>query len=186
MIAMRKEEVRALHLHTKKFRVSKLNTYKTFAYAVTYLKMLSAAHKLHRTNRQYVKYNLRFYFCFCFSKNLPLPPPNPPLLCLSYWPTVSVTVTTKLKQLSTWYVRQYSTVSNYKGNNIICNMTVFCDELETNIFEVPIEWSERKSHNNTSVCTVAMFLQSDKCNNYLSLCTSWEHMGESRYSCTHY
>jgi len=50
----------------KKVRVSKLNTYKTFAYAVTYLKMLSTAQKLHRTNRQDVKYNLRFYFCFCF------------------------------------------------------------------------------------------------------------------------
>jgi len=35
--------------HTKKGRVSKLNTYKTFAYAVTYLKMLSTAQKLHRT-----------------------------------------------------------------------------------------------------------------------------------------
>ena len=52
--------------HTKKFSVSKLNSYKTFAPAVTYLKILSAAQKLHRTKRQYVKYNLRFYFCFCF------------------------------------------------------------------------------------------------------------------------
>jgi len=64
---MRKEEVRAHSFtHTKKVRVSKLNTYKTFAYAVTYLKMLSTAKKLHRTERQYVKYNLRFYFYFCF------------------------------------------------------------------------------------------------------------------------
>jgi len=52
-------------------------------------------------NRKYVKYNLRSYFHFCFSKSLPLPPPNPPLLSLSYWPSVSVTVTTQLKQLST-------------------------------------------------------------------------------------
>jgi len=41
-----------LFTHTKKVRVSKLNTYKTFAYAVTYLKMLSTAQKLHRTNTQ--------------------------------------------------------------------------------------------------------------------------------------
>ena len=46
---MRKEEVRAIHLHTKKVRVSKLNNYKTFAYAVTYLKILYTAQKLHRT-----------------------------------------------------------------------------------------------------------------------------------------
>ena len=39
---MRKEEVRAIHLHThKKVWASKLNTYKTLAYALTYLKMLS-------------------------------------------------------------------------------------------------------------------------------------------------
>ena len=101
LIGMRKEEVRAIHLHTQKVRVSKLNTYKTFAYAVTYLKMLSTAQKLHRTNRQYVKYNLRFYFCFCFWKNLLHPPPNPPLLSLSYCPSISVTVTTQIKQLST-------------------------------------------------------------------------------------
>jgi len=63
---MRKEEVRAIHLHTQKVRVSKLKKYKTFAYAVTYLKILSTAQKLHRTNRQYVKYNLRFYFFFWF------------------------------------------------------------------------------------------------------------------------
>jgi len=111
---------------------------------------------------------------------------KPPLLSLSYWPSVSVTVTAQLKQLSTWYVRQYSTESNCKGNNIIFNMTVFCDEEETNRFEVPNEWSERKSHNNTSVCIMAMCLQSDKCNIQLSLCTSWRHMGERRYSCTHY
>ena len=146
--------------------------------------MLSTAQNYNMANRQYVKYNLRFYFCFCFWKNLPLPPPNPPLLSLSYWPSVSVTVTTQLKQLSTWYVRQYSTVSNCKGNSIICNVTVFCDGEETNTFEVPNEWSERKSPNNTSVCTITMFPQSDKCNIQLSLCTSWRHMGDRRYSCT--
>ena len=47
-----------------------------------------------------------------FVKNFPLPPLNHPLLTLSYWPSVTVTVTTKLMQLSTWYARQYSTVSN--------------------------------------------------------------------------
>jgi len=35
--------------HKKRGRVSKLNTNKTFACAVTYLKMLSTAQKLHRT-----------------------------------------------------------------------------------------------------------------------------------------
>jgi len=101
MIGMRKEDVRAILLHTNKVRVSKLNTYKIFAYPITYLKMLPTAQNCNMANRQYVKYNLRFYFCFCFSKNLSLPPPNPPLLSLSYWPSVSVTVTTQLKQLST-------------------------------------------------------------------------------------
>jgi len=37
------------------------------------------------------------------------------------------------------YVRLYCTVSNCKGNSIICNVTVFCDEEETNSFEVPNE-----------------------------------------------
>ena len=83
-------------------------------------------------------------------RNLRLPPPNPPLLSLSYWPSVSVTVT------------------NSKGNNIIFNMTVFCDEEETNTFEVSNEWSERNSQNNITVCTITMFLQSDKCNIQLS------------------
>ena len=83
------------------------------------------------------------FICFCFWKNIPLPPPNPPILTLSYWP--SFTVTTQLEQLSTWYVRQYSTVSNSKETYIICNMTVFFGEEETNTLEVPNEWSERKS-----------------------------------------
>jgi len=91
-----------------------------------------------------------------------------PHYSLSYWPSVSVTVTTQLKQLSTRYVRQYSTVSNSKGNNIIFNMTVLCDEEETNTFEVSNEWSERNSQNNITVCTITMFLQSDKCNIQLS------------------
>ena len=43
---MRKEGVRAHSFtHTKKVRVSKLNTYKTLAYAVKYLKMLSITQK---------------------------------------------------------------------------------------------------------------------------------------------
>jgi len=33
---------------------------------------------------------------------------------------------------------------------------------------------------------MTMFLQSDKCNIYLSLCTPWRHMGERRYNSTHY
>ena len=37
---------------------------------------------------------------------------TPPLLSLSYWPSVTVTVTTQSEQLSTWYVRQHSAVSN--------------------------------------------------------------------------
>ena len=52
--------------HTKKGRVSKLNTYKTFAYAVTYLEILSTAQNYNMANRPYVKHKLRFYFCFCF------------------------------------------------------------------------------------------------------------------------
>ena len=47
-----------------------------------------------------------------FEKKLPLPPLNHPLLTLSYWPSVTVTVTTKLMQLSAWHARQYRTVSN--------------------------------------------------------------------------
>ena len=38
-----------------------LNTYKTLAYAVTYLKMLSIAQNYNMANRKCVKYNLRFY-----------------------------------------------------------------------------------------------------------------------------
>jgi len=52
-------------------------------------------------------------------------------------------------QLSNWHVRQYSTKSNKvihsKETNIIFKMTVFYDEEETNTFQVPNEWNERKS-----------------------------------------
>jgi len=61
---MRKEEVRAIHLHTQKVRG--LNTYKTLAYAPTYLEMLSTAQNYNMANRQYVKHNSRFYFRFRF------------------------------------------------------------------------------------------------------------------------
>ena len=63
-------------------------------------------------------------------------------------------------------------------------MTVFCDEEETNTFEVPNEWSERKSHNNTSVCTITMCLQSDKCNIQLSCAhhdSIWERGGTAAH-----
>ena len=53
-------------IYTQKVRVSKLNTYKTLAYAVTYLKMLSTTQNYNLANRKCVKHNLRFYFCFCF------------------------------------------------------------------------------------------------------------------------
>ena len=62
---MRKEEARAIHLHTQK-KSGFLNTYKTFAYAVTYLKMLSTAQNYNMANKKCVKYNLRFYFHFWF------------------------------------------------------------------------------------------------------------------------
>jgi hypothetical protein len=51
-------------------------------------------------------------------------------------------------QLSNRYVRQYSTVSNRshsKETYIVFKMTVFCDEEETNTFQVPNEWSDGKS-----------------------------------------
>ena len=57
---MRKEEVRAIHLHTQKVMVSKLHTSKTLAYAVIYLEILSTAQNCNMANRQYVKYKLRF------------------------------------------------------------------------------------------------------------------------------
>ena len=102
MIGMRKEDVRAIHLHTHKIRVSKLKTYKIFAYAITYLKMFPTAQNCNMANRQYVKYNLRFYLCFCFWKKKPSSPSTkPPILSLSYWQSVSVTVTTQLNKLST-------------------------------------------------------------------------------------
>jgi len=126
--------------------------------------MLSTAQNYNMANRQYVKYNLRFYFSFCFWKKPSSPSTKPPTT-LSFLLVISFSYsdnTTKATQYR--YVRQYSTVSNSKGNNIIFKMTVFCDEEETNTFEVPNEWSERKSQNNTSVCTMAMFLQSDKFN----------------------
>ena len=65
---MRKEAVRLhsfTHTHTHK-KSGFLKTCRTLAYAVTYLKMLSAAQNYNMANRQYVKYNLRFHFCFCF------------------------------------------------------------------------------------------------------------------------
>ena len=139
MIGMRKEDVRAIHLHTHKIRVSKLKTYKIFAYAITYLKMFPTAQNCNMANRQYVKYNLRFYFCFCFSKKPSSPSTKPPttlpfLLAISFSYSDNTIKATQHR-----YVRQYSTVSNCKGNNFICNMTVFCDEEETNTFEVPNE-----------------------------------------------
>jgi len=51
-------------------------------------------------------------------------------------------------QMNNWYVWQYSTVLNViysKETNIIFKLTMFCVEEETNTFEVPNEWSERKS-----------------------------------------
>ena len=45
----------AIHLHTQNFRVSKLNTYKTLAYAATYLKMLSTPQNYNMANRKCVK-----------------------------------------------------------------------------------------------------------------------------------
>ena len=99
---MRKEEVTAIHLHTQKVRVSKLKTCKTLAYAVIHLEILFTAQNCNMANRQYVKYNLRFYLCFCFWKKKPSSPSTkPPILSLSYWQSVSVTVTTQLNKLST-------------------------------------------------------------------------------------
>ena len=108
-----------------------LNTYIRSAYAVC-LKTLSTKQHYNMANRKYVKYNLRFYFCPCFWEKALLPLLNHPLLPLSCWPLVSVTLSTKLMQVSNWYVRQYSTMSNKviqsKETNIIFKMTVFCDD----------------------------------------------------------
>ena len=108
-----------------------LNAYRTLAYAVTGLKILSTKQIYNMDKRKRMKSHLRFYLSLLL-KSFPLSPPKPPLRSLSYWPSVSVA--TKFKQLSTWYVRQNSTVSN----NVILSK-------ETNPFEVPNEWSERKS-----------------------------------------
>ena len=43
------------HTHTQKVRVSKLNTYKTLAYAVIYLKMISTTQNYNLANRKSVK-----------------------------------------------------------------------------------------------------------------------------------
>ena len=52
-------------------------------------------------------------------------------------------------QISNWYGRQYSTMSNKvthsKKTNIIFKMTVYCDEEETNTLQVPSKCSESKS-----------------------------------------
>ena len=42
-------------IYTQKVRVSNLNTYKTFVYAVIYLKMLSTTHNYNLANRKCVK-----------------------------------------------------------------------------------------------------------------------------------
>jgi hypothetical protein len=88
--------------------------------------MLSTIQNYKMANRKYVKQNLRFYFCPCFWENL-LPLLNHPLLTLSHWPLVSITLTTKFMQLSNWYVRQYSTMSNriiQYGNTLFLNDNV--------------------------------------------------------------
>jgi hypothetical protein len=77
-----------------------LNTYKTPAFAATYLKMPSAAQNYNMAKRKCVKYNLRFYFCPFFHENLLLPLLKHPLLTHSYWPLVSVTLKIKVMQLS--------------------------------------------------------------------------------------
>ena len=98
--------------------------------------MLSTSQNYNTANRNCVKYNLRFYFCPCFWKKKIFFSLNHPLLTLSYWPSVSITVKTKLKQLGTWYIRQCSTMSNRaiqsKETNSIFKMTMFCDEEDTN------------------------------------------------------
>ena len=74
---------------TSKVRFSNLNTYKTLAYAVTYLKILSTTQNYNMANRKCVKYNLGFYFCFCFLEKPSSPSTKPPtahsfLLAISY------------------------------------------------------------------------------------------------------
>ena len=104
-----------------------LNAYRTLAYAVTGLKMLSTKQIYNMDKRKCMKYNLRFYFCPCFWEAF---------LSLHQTPHYSLFPTGhqfQLQwQLSTWYVRQYSTMSNK-----------FIHSKETNTFEVPNEWSER-------------------------------------------
>jgi len=113
--------------HTK---VGGLNTYKTLAYGPTYLEMLSTAQNCNMANRQYVKYN-EVLLLFLHLKKPSSPSTKPPttlsfLLAISFSYSDNTITATQYR-----YVRQYSTVSNCKGNNIIFNMIVFCDEEET-------------------------------------------------------
>jgi len=96
---MRKEEVRAIYLRTQKVRFSKLNTYRTFAYSLTYLKMLSTA----KNHRQQTVCGIKseVLLLFLLLKNPSSPSTKPPTTLYFLMPSVTATVTTQLKQLST-------------------------------------------------------------------------------------
>ena len=70
------------------------------------------------------------------------PTTHPFLLAISYSYSENTIKATQYR-----YVRQYSTVSNCKGNNIF-NMTVFCDEEETNNLKFPMN-EVKESHKIT-------------------------------------
>ena len=99
---MRKEGGGHIHLHTqKKVRVSKLNTYKTLAYAVIYLKMFSTAQNYVQHGQQTVcGIQFEILLLILLLEKPSSPSTKPALLTLSYWPSVTVTVTTELQQLS--------------------------------------------------------------------------------------
>jgi hypothetical protein len=61
-------------------------------------------------------------------RKLLLPTLNHPLLTLSYWPSVSITLSTKLIPLSKTV--QYCVIQG-KETNIVFKMKVFCDEEDT-------------------------------------------------------
>ena len=138
---MMKEEVRAHSFTHKKVRVSKQNTYKTFSYAATYLKMHSTLQKPHRikNGQQRVCEIRQILLLFLLLKKPSSPSTKTPttpsfLLAISF----SYSDNT-IKAIQYLICKTVNYCVKQKENNIMFNMTVFCDGEETDRFEVPNE-----------------------------------------------
>jgi hypothetical protein len=118
--------------------------------------------QIYKTNRKYVKYNLRFYLSLVLRKTSPSA--EPPSTVFSCWTLVSYTLWTKLMHLSNWYARQYSTTSNKV--NTVRKQTLFlkwqCSVMKRKqaYFKFPVN-EVTENHKNTTYVPW-LFLQYDK------------------------